>query len=351
MSDLSDNDLIPIKGNYDPNNDNDNDEDTNEEVNRDPFDSDAHLLQLRIEAATLSLDEVPYERDLNRINTASAIDRKTLFQASKLRKQVDQIKGILTPEDLERLKNNGGEKSSRNRNRRRKGGGDEKNIESNGIEAQAPVIMKRDIYEAPNNSSRRRNIPGINTNQSYNNETENQFKSEKGREAPDDFTLQLEIDDFTLKTIVQKLYPPESPYEFSIIPVEILGQVYEQFLGKVIRLSPRQQVIVEDKPEVRKSGGVYYTPSYIVDYIVKQTIGSALAGKSPEKIKDFTVLDPSCGSGSFLIVAYQYMLDWYLEQYSNNIKKYRKKLYQINNTQWALKSGEKKELFHIESRT
>jgi len=184
MSDLSDNDLIPIKGNYDPNNDNDNDEDTNEEVNRDPFDSDAHLLQLRIEAATLSLDEVPYERDLNRINTASAIDRKTLFQASKLRKQVDQIKGILTPEDLERLKNNGGEKSSRTRNRRRKGGGDEKNIESNGIEAQAPVIMKRDIYEAPSNSSRRRNIPGINTNmsQSYNNETENQFKSEKGRD-------------------------------------------------------------------------------------------------------------------------------------------------------------------------
>ena len=69
--------------------------------------------------------------------------------------------------------------------------------------------------------------------------------------------------------------------------------MYEQFLGKIIRLSPRQQVIVEDKPEVRKSGGVYYTPSYIVDYIVKQTIGSALAEKTPEKFKDLTVLDPS----------------------------------------------------------
>lgn len=170
------------------------------------------------------------------------------------------------------------------------------------------------------------------------------FKSEKGREAPDDFTLKLNIDNLTLKTIIQKLYPPESPYEFSIIPVEILGQVYEQFLGKVIRLSPRQRVIVEDKPEVRKSGGVYYTPSYIVDYIVKQTIGSTLAGKSPEKVKDLTVLDPSCGSGSFLIVAYQYLLDWYLDQYSNNIKKYRKKLYQINSQQWALKSSERKRI-------
>ena len=176
MSDLSDNDLIPTKGNCDPNN-NDNDEDTNEEVNRDPFDRDAHLLQLRFEAATLSLDEVPYERDLNRINTASAIDRKTLFQASKLRKQVDQIKGILTPEDLERIKN-GENHGHRNRNRRRKGG-----VEGNDG-PEAPVIIKRDIYEVPTSARRRVVQTYTNTNQSYNNDTGNQFKSDKRRQMP-----------------------------------------------------------------------------------------------------------------------------------------------------------------------
>ena len=55
-----------------------------------------------------------------------------------------------------------------------------------------------------------------------------------------------------------------------MLPADILGQVYEQFLGKVIRLTAGHHAEVEDKPEVKKAGGVYYTPTYIVDYIVKQ---------------------------------------------------------------------------------
>ena len=55
----------------------------------------------------------------------------------------------------------------------------------------------------------------------------------------------------------------KSPYEFSVIGIEILGQVYEQFLGKVIKLTDGHRAKVEPKPEVRKAGGVYYTPIYI----------------------------------------------------------------------------------------
>lgn len=169
------------------------------------------------------------------------------------------------------------------------------------------------------------------------------FQSEKGREEQDNFTLSLNIEDPPLIAIIRKLYPPESPYEFSVIPVEILGQVYEQFLGKVIRLSSRQAV-VEDKPEVRKAGGVYYTPSYIVDYIVKHTIGRYLEEKKPEDIKDLSVLDPSCGSGSFLIVAYQFLLDWYLTEYLKNQKKYKKLIYQTMGGGYRLTSQEKKRI-------
>jgi hypothetical protein len=57
-----------------------------------------------------------------------------------------------------------------------------------------------------------------------------------------------------------------------VIAVEILGNVYEQLLGKVIHLTPTHQARVEDKPQVRKAGGVYYTRAYIVDYIVMQSI-------------------------------------------------------------------------------
>jgi hypothetical protein len=80
-------------------------------------------------------------------------------------------------------------------------------------------------------------------------------------ELPDSLTTALIIDDAILKEIIQDLYFPDSPYVFSEIPAEILGQVYEQFLGNVIRLEDGRKAIVEDKPEVRKAGGVYYTPS------------------------------------------------------------------------------------------
>jgi len=88
------------------------------------------------------------------------------------------------------------------------------------------------------------------------------FRPEKGRtEAADELSLNLILDDKLLKEIIQSLYYPDSPYEFSVLPADILGQVYEQFLGKVIRLTPGHRAMVEDKPEVRKAGGVYYTPT------------------------------------------------------------------------------------------
>ena len=77
------------------------------------------------------------------------------------------------------------------------------------------------------------------------------FEKEPGRESPDTLTLSLNIDDKPLKEIIKRLYYPDSPYEFSVLPAEILGQVYEQFLGKVIRLTEGHHAVVEDKPEVK----------------------------------------------------------------------------------------------------
>jgi len=144
------------------------------------------------------------------------------------------------------------------------------------------------------------------------------FAVEKGQSShPDTLTPTLRIDDKVFKDILANLYYPKSPYAFKYIPIDLLGQVYERFLGKVIRLTAGHQARVEEKPEVRKAGGVYYTPTYIVDYIVKNTVGELLKGKDPESLKSASlcVLDPACGSGSFLLGAYQYLLDWYLDWY------------------------------------
>jgi hypothetical protein len=121
----------------------------------------------------------------------------------------------------------------------------------------------------------------------------------------------IKIDSDVLARIIERLYPPQSPYRFDVIGVELLGSICERYLGKTIRPTAKT-VRVEEKPEVRKAGGVYYTPKYIVDYIVKNTVGKVLEGKTPKQIEKIRILDPACGSGSFLIGAFQYLIDYHV---------------------------------------
>ncbi len=161
----------------------------------------------------------------------------------------------------------------------------------------------------------------------------------------DKITPSLHIDDKVLKTIIQDLYYPKSPYEFSVLGVEILGNVYEQFLGKVIRLTAGHQAKVETKPEVKKAGGVYYTPQYIVEYIVENTVRKLVEGKTPEEIAHIKILDPACGSGSFLIGAYSYLLRYHLDWYvKNKPKKHKGKMFQAKANEWYLTTAEKKRI-------
>ncbi len=176
------------------------------------------------------------------------------------------------------------------------------------------------------------------------------FHKEQDRaEEPDRLTLGLDIDDKPLKEIFQHLYYPDSPYEFSVLGADILGSVYEQFLGKVIRLTEGHHAKIEEKPEVKKAGGVYYTPTYIVGYIVKHTVGELLEGKTPKQVEKLRILDPACGSGSFLIGAYQYLLDWHRDWYEKDgAEKHAKgkqpKLYQGKGGVWRLTTNERKRI-------
>ena len=177
------------------------------------------------------------------------------------------------------------------------------------------------------------------------------FNVEKSQSSyPDTLTPSLKIDDKVLKDILANLYYPRSPYAFKYIPADILGQVYERFLGKVIRLTAGHQAKVEEKPEVRKAGGVYYTPTYIVEYIVKNTMGELLKDNDPEAIKSapLRVLDPACGSGSFLLGAYQYLLDWYLNWYVTHdpakwVRGKNPAIYETRDS-WQLTMEKKKEI-------
>jgi hypothetical protein len=171
-------------------------------------------------------------------------------------------------------------------------------------------------------------------------------------DAPDTLTPRLAVDDKAIKPILQSLYFEHGcPYHFGVLPVEILGTVYERFLGKVIRLTAGHQAKVEEKPEVRKAGGVYYTPAYIVNYIVLNTIGKQIEGKSPADLAGgkttppFRVLDMACGSGSFLLGAYQTLLDHCLMWHqANPSPKHAKAVYQNAKGETRLAIAERKRI-------
>lgn len=132
------------------------------------------------------------------------------------------------------------------------------------------------------------------------------------------FSERLEVSDAVIQRFIERLYFPRSPYRFDVIGVDLLGDVYERFLGSEIALDNNGHVQLEEKPEVRHAGGVYYTPSWIVREIVERTIGPLLEGRTPRTAQALRIVDPACGSGSFLLGAFDYLIRWHEAYYTEN---------------------------------
>ncbi len=161
----------------------------------------------------------------------------------------------------------------------------------------------------------------------------------------DDFQLGIRISDEVLQNIITELYYPQSPYTFAVVETEVLGEIYEQFLGEEITVTGGAVEIVS-KPEVRESGGVVATPRYIVDAIMERTLVPALAGKRPADLAGFTVADICCGSGIFLLSAYEFILDHHLSWYmaNNRVNHIGRTIYETTAGQWWLTYEEKRRI-------
>ncbi|SDR81951.1 N-6 DNA methylase [Opitutus sp. GAS368] len=161
----------------------------------------------------------------------------------------------------------------------------------------------------------------------------------------DDERLGIRISDAVLESIIEELYYPQSPYTFAVVETEVLGEIYEQFLGEVITVNAASVEIVS-KPEVRESGGVVPTPRYIVEAIVDRTLGPCLHGKSPEQIRSLTVADICCGSGIFLLSAYEFLLDHHLSWYLTHDRDRHtgSTIYESAGDQWRLTFAEKRRI-------
>ena len=132
---------------------------------------------------------------------------------------------------------------------------------------------------------------------------------------------QVDISDNVLSRILDGLYTTEDgsiQYDFSLIDADVLGNIYEQYLGHILKKTEKRTKLTESKAK-RKEEGIYYTPSYIVDYIVRNTVGELVKNKKTD-VSKIKVLDPACGSGSFLIKTFDVLNEYHSkkEGYSQN---------------------------------
>ncbi|POZ57071.1 Type IIS restriction enzyme Eco57I [Lysinibacillus sphaericus] len=123
------------------------------------------------------------------------------------------------------------------------------------------------------------------------------------------------IEDATLTKIIKSLYYPISPYAFSILEPNILGEIYELFLTEKITMLDGKVLLTKKDPNLNRD--VVTTPYEIVKVMVDKALSSYCQNKSVEELLKLNIADISCGSGIFLIEVFDYLLNkvhqWYLK--------------------------------------
>ena len=146
-----------------------------------------------------------------------------------------------------------------------------------------------------------------------------------------------QFSDEVLLPLIDKLYQAR----FRAMPADIIGNTYEQYLGKTL-VADNGTIRIADNLETRRKQGSYYTPQYIVRYIVDHSLGRWLYGtydgkpngmripgetrKTSTDIRGLRILDSACGSGSFLIYAYRVLAEFYQSEVARLETDYQQKI-------------------------
>lgn len=109
----------------------------------------------------------------------------------------------------------------------------------------------------------------------------------------------------SLKTRQNALFPEWRYFEFKYIPVELISRLYEEFLASTDDPNLTQE-------EKKKKEGTFYTPSHLVKLLVDEAL--PLKKYKEIDLDNFQVLDPSCGSGIFLVIVFKRLVQiWRLK--------------------------------------
>ena len=152
-----------------------------------------------------------------------------------------------------------------------------------------------------------------------------------------------EFSDAALGTILSALSAPRPP-DFTTLSFDALGTIREFLHDHPLRIDPTRRSVAEICTGTRKTSGSYYTPTPIVDYLVRQTLTPFLSEAGPKQSRAVTVLDPACGAGAFLLGAYRFLLNWHLEYYRADPQRYGDELTQGADGSWQLTLNERRRI-------
>lgn len=149
-----------------------------------------------------------------------------------------------------------------------------------------------------------------------------------------------ELDKNILKNIITDLYYPNSPYDFTVISSNILGEIYEVFISETLIVKNNEVILQAKKENLNRA--IVTTPYDVVKFMVSKSLEKFTNKKSPEEIKKLKIADIACGSGIFLTEVLDYLINYCQDWYEKN-KKYDNLEETYTNT-YKLTYKEKKEI-------
>lgn len=155
----------------------------------------------------------------------------------------------------------------------------------------------------------------------------------------------LTVSDSAIIEIFQSLYYPNNSYEFGVIDPYIIGQIYELFLDEALVIREDGHIESQEKPEVVDSQGAVNTPKNITDIIIEETLRPLYENKTPEEVAQYRIADICCGSGNFLLSAFEYIVNYHIEYYRTHDRENAERrgdIYQLAGSTNYILSYEKK---------
>lgn len=149
----------------------------------------------------------------------------------------------------------------------------------------------------------------------------------------------FDLDNKIIREIIEELYYPKSPYQFNLISPNILGQIYELFLAEHLILENGKLILQPKELEIHRE--IVTTPIEIVKYIVDETMHKVCKNKAPNEILNLKIADIACGSGIFIVEAFDYLVRYFTEWYINNDKS---QLIDLGSNNYKLPIDRKKEI-------